>query len=107
MSEETSRAIITLSAVALGWLLGTGTSWFREFWTRRRIRRALLQEIEDLRLMFLEAKTILEEALRITLQTGVYDGLPHQAPNHIYKNHFHVIAPHLSLAERLSFNRIY
>jgi hypothetical protein len=104
MSNETSRAMITLAAVALGWLLGTFTGLFKELWTRRRIRRAMIQEIQDIRFMFLEGKPILEEALRITLQTGIYDGLPHQTPTHIYTNHFHVIAPHLKLGERFSFN---
>jgi len=107
MENETSRALVTLGAVALGWLLSTITGWGKENRQRRRIKVALLQEIQDIRLILLESKNTLEEALRITLQTGVYDAVPHQTPTHIYKNHFHVVAPYLNLSQRMSFGRIY
>lgn len=107
MRDETARSIVTLLAVTLGWVLGTFTSWIRQRHKRRQVRLALIQEIEDTRLIFLESKATLEEALRITLQTGVYHAVPHQTPNHIYKNHFHLVAPYLKLTERMSFNRIY
>ena len=102
-----AELILPLVGVILGWILGEGTHWLREVFRRRRLRKALLVELEDLGSWLDRARRENETALRATANLKLPASLSLAIPTHVYDKYFAEISPWLSRSERFSYASIF
>ena len=99
--------LVTLGAVALGWILGETTGWLKSKRKVNNLKNALFEEIKD-GLSWLERNQLtLEKIIQLIVLNHYAEEAPVPVPTHIYDTHFPEISVHLTRSERISYNSIY
>lgn len=102
-----TSALVTLSAVFLGWLLGQGATLLRERRMRRRILKALMEELFDSE-SYVRRNLINSELLIQTVEVKAFLGFsPILVPQTVFDRYYADIIMWLSRGERMSFSAIY
>jgi hypothetical protein len=100
-------ALITLSAVVLGWFLGQGATLLREWRSRRRILKALTEELLDCE-SYVRRNLISTELLIQTIEVKAFLGFsPILVPQTVFDRYYGEIVMWLTRGERMSFAAIY
>ena len=100
-------ALITLGAVFLGWFLGQGATLLREWRNRRRIVRALTDELLDCE-SYLRRNLINSELLIQTIEVKAFLGFsPILVPQTVFDRYYVDIVMWLTRGERMSFAAIH
>lgn len=99
--------LVTLGAVALGWLLGETTGWFKSKKRITVLKKALFEEIQDALPLLRRNQLTLEEIIQLATIKYLPEDSPVPVPTHIYGKHFAEISVYLSRSERVSYNSIY
>ncbi len=107
MDESYQKAILALVSVFVGWLLGRGTDLFQLWWNNRRLKKALIIELEDLLDWFHKFHLQLARALQIYSVKGVEPSIPLKITHPIYTNFYEDICHKLSREQRRSFELIH
>lgn len=111
MAESTGlniiSSLVTLGAVALGWLLGETTGWFKSKKRITVLKKALFEEIQDASSWLRRNQLTLEEIIQLSTIEYLSEVSPVSVPVHIYDKHFPEISVYLSRSERISYNSIY
>lgn len=111
MSEGSNSSVlsyvITLGAVAIGWVLGETSGWFKKRYSVRNLKKSLFLEIEDCHSWLLRNQITLEHLIQLAVLKEVGEFGPVEVPTYIYDNHIPQILPHLSRSERISYISIY
>lgn len=105
--KETITQIVTLLAVVLGALLGVGIDFIRKQIEIRRIKRAIIQELEDCRAWLLRNKLTVEHLIQLSVLKQEMNERPVPVPTHIYTTHYAAVAVRFNKHERVSINSIH
>jgi hypothetical protein len=104
---EIPSALITLGAVLLGWFLGQGSTVVREWRARRRILRALLEELFDCA-SYVERNILTSELLVQTVEVHAFLGFaPVHVPQTVFDRYYPDVVVRLRRGERISFSAIH
>jgi len=99
--------LVTLGAVALGWVLGETTGWFKNKQRINNLKKALFEEIQDALSWLKRNQLTLEKTIQLATKEYLSEDGPVSVPTHIYAKHFPEISVYLSRSERVSYNSIY
>lgn len=107
MSDQIVSNIVTLVAVALGWLLGEATGLIKSWRKTSSIRRALTAELEDMLQWASDVEiTVINMARKLARKETPNDILVKIA-HPVFSEHFPQVCIDLTTAERLSFIAIH
>lgn len=108
MTDDASEKLfIALASVTIGWVLAQGSTLLKEWWDRRRLKRAIDQEIEliadqlkgvvptYMRLIALDAHGVLEPTI------------PRRLQNYLFNDHYAKVALGFNHAQRLQLQAIH
>jgi hypothetical protein len=101
------RELVTIAAVAFGWLLAQITDVIRWMYASRKLRQGLLYELKDIdaqleRILHIHARQIQIYALR-----GVEPCAALPAPNMFFHQYFRDAFPYLNREQRLSYQLVH
>jgi hypothetical protein len=99
--------VITLLAVVVGASLGVGIDLIRKKCETRRIKRAIIQELEDCRAWLLRNKLTVEHLIQLSVIKQEFNNRPVPVPTHVYTDHFASVAIYFNKHERVSINSIH
>src|SRR5207247_2309025 len=100
-------ALITLGAVFLGWFLGQGATLLREWRSRRRIVKALTEELLDCE-SYVRRNLINSELLIQAIEVKAFLGFsPILVPQTVFDRYYGDIVMWLTRGERMSFAAIH
>lgn len=101
------KVLLALISVFLGWLLAQLSGIVKERLTRRRIRKCLLEELQELQIEL--SHTLLKYArqLQIHALQGIDNTLSLPLSNHIFKNYYKDAVLSLSQTQRMSYQLIH
>src|SRR5580700_7113935 len=102
-----TSAFITLGAVFFGWFLGQGATLLREWRTRKRILKALMEELFDCESYV--RRNLINSALLIqAIEVKAFLGFaPIFVPQTVFDGYYGDIVMWLTRGERMSFAAIY
>lgn len=101
------KVIVGLAAVVTGWLLAQASGIVKDRLNRRRIRRGLLQELEELSEELNRNSLYYARQLQIYALRGIGDDIPLFLSNHIFKNYYKDAVLSLNQAQRISLQMIH
>ena len=99
--------LVKLGAIFLGWLLGEGTRWIREYYRIRNLKKALISELQDCRSQLLRNKLTLRYIIQHSFLGEPFDIVPAKIQTHIFDKYFPEISIYLGSSERISLNSIH
>jgi hypothetical protein len=102
-----NKVLIALIAVIIGWALGQGTVLAREFYRSWRLKRALLEELEDLREQLERVVMSYRRQLQMYALNGIEPATPITLPNLFFKQYYKDVFYDLNRQQRLSFQLIH
>ncbi len=102
-----NRVVIALIAVVIGWALAQGTVLVRDFYRSWRLKRALLEELEDLREQLERVVISYRRQLQVYALNGIEPAIPNALPNLFFKQYYKDVFYDLNRQQRLSFQLIY
>jgi hypothetical protein len=101
------KVVIALIAVVIGWVLAQGTVLFRDFYRSWRLKRALLEELEDLREQLERVVISYSRQLQVYALNGIEPATPNALPNLFFKQYYKDVFYRLNRQQRLSFQLIH
>lgn len=101
------KAALPVACVFLGWLLGQGAIVIRDWRSRRRLKKGLETELEDLRSELRRVTMIRQRQLQVLTLGGIEAAYPTPINNFFYKHHFKDVFAHLNREQRLSYQHIH
>ncbi len=93
--------------VIIGWGLSQFTDLLKIKLRRRKLKRALYQELAETGRWLATAKHVQEKSIQLSAHKALPEELQVPIPIHIYDNYFHELSIYLSEPERVAFNSIY
>ena len=102
-----SEGILPLAGVIVGWLLAQVSGIVKELWNRRRVRKCLLEELEELQLQLDQSLLKYARQLQIHALHGIDHHLSLGLSNHIFQNHYKEAVLSLNQAQRISYQMIH
>lgn len=101
------KILLSLVSVAFGWLLGQGTTLLRDWWAARKLRAALLTELEDIQDQLQRVITIHSRQLQIFGLQGMEPSAALPIHNMFFRQYFKEAFAHLNRAQRISYQLIH
>jgi hypothetical protein len=99
--------IVTLLAVVVGAALGVGIDFIRKKLEIRRVKLAIVQELEDSRAWLLRNKLTVEHLIQLSVLKQELNQCPVPVPTQIYANNYASVAIYFNKHERVSINAIH
>jgi hypothetical protein len=87
-SYSDNKVIIALIAVVIGWALGQGTALAKELYRSWRLKRALLEELEDLREQLERVAMGYRRQLQMYALNGIEPVTPNVLSNLFFKQYY-------------------
>ncbi len=106
-SYSDNKVIIALIAVVIGWALGQGTALARELYRSWRLKRALLEELEDLREQLERVAMGYRRQLQMYALNGIEPVTPNVLSNLFFKQYYKDVFYGLNRQQRLSFQLVH
>jgi hypothetical protein len=106
-SYQDNKIVIALIAVLVGWVLAQGTALFMDFYRSWRLKRALLEELEDLREQLERVVMSYRRQLQMYALNGIEGATPHALLNLFFKQYYKDVFYRLNRQQRLSFQLIH
>ena len=107
MENQESRVALSLLSVFLGWVLGQGTTVFRDWRTRNRLKESLFLELSDLRVQVERRgfgyKRYVQGATIGLIEQSVHNSIH----SYFFDNHYKDIFSKLNRNQRLSYQLIH
>jgi hypothetical protein len=104
---DDTRLVIGLSSVALGWLLAQFTGVFKDWHRTRKIKRCLIEELDELKTELNRTLLIYTRQLQIYAKNGIGNESPSPLSNHIFKNYYKDAVLGLNTQQRISMQLIH
>jgi hypothetical protein len=104
---EDPKLIIVLASIFVGWLLAQLTGTVKEWLKCRKIRKCLLEELEELQCELERVLMVYSRQLQIHALQGVDNSSPAQLSNHIFKNYYKDAVLSLNKNQRISMQLIH
>jgi len=101
------KVLISLIAVALGWLLGQGTALAKDWWAARKLRKGLLVELEDIQDQLQRVVMIHSRHLQIFAINGMEPASSLPIHNMFFSQYFKETFSHLNREQRISYQLIH
>lgn len=101
------KVIISLASVFVGWLLAQLTGLLKDIHYRRRIKKSLLSELDEIRDEAKRTQLIYIRQLQIFGNGAVGNEVPAPLANHIFKNYYKDAVLILNKTQRTSFQMIH
>ncbi|WP_375592285.1 hypothetical protein [Chitiniphilus eburneus] len=105
MSYE--KLFTTLASVIVGWLLAQITGSIKEVWKIRKIKKCLIEELQELEEELERTKMIYAKSIQIHALSGIGTEIPTPLSNHIFKNYYKDAVLSLSKQQRISYQLIH
>jgi hypothetical protein len=102
-----SKALLSLLSVVLGWFLAQGATLLRDWWTTRKLRRGLLEELGDVQAQLERVVMIHARNLQIYGARGMASAAALPIQNMLFQQHFKDAFSHLKREQRLSYQLIH
>lgn len=102
-----NKVVIALIAVVVGWLLARGTDLVVNVYRSWRLKRALLEEIEDLREQLERVVMNYSRLLQVYALNGIEPAIPIELPNLFFKQYYKDVFYRLNRQQRISFQLIH
>ena len=103
---DTEKLLIGLASVGVGWVLAQFTSVAKDWLYARRIRKALLEELSELKSELDRTLMILSRQLQIHGIEGIDNEAPVPISNHIFSNYYKDAVLTLNKEQRISYQLI-
>lgn len=107
MSETDLKILLALSGAVTGWILAQAATVIRFFWRRRWLRRALLEELYDVKWDLEQTQTFLEELIKIAAIGMIAPGTHTPIRTPIYSGFFGEACSALTREQRKSYKQIH
>lgn len=101
------KVLLSLVSVVVGWLLAQGTAFAKDYWSARKIKRGLVQELLDLQLQMQPVVMLYTRHLQIYALGGVDPNGHLPISNAFFKQYYKDVMLYLNSAERRSFQLIH
>jgi hypothetical protein len=107
MSENWEKFIQSIILILIGAFLGQATSLFQEWRNNRRLKKALIYELEYLQDYLIELQITYKATLKIYSQKTIDSTLPLKIAHPIYSNHYKDVCHKLNKYQRQSYDLIH
>lgn len=107
MNESTQKALLSLLSVIVGWFLAQGTTLISTWWKTRRLKKALLTELDDVAHRLAMVERFYGRKLQIYALDGVEVDATVKLTNPIYSKYYPEICFKLNRAQRSSYELIH
>ena len=101
------NSMFAVIGVLLGWFLVQGADLIKNWWNNKRIRKALLTELEDLQQQLEMLEQFYVQELQLVVHETVYPELPIRLANPIYIKHYTDVFLKLNYEQRNSYQTIH
>jgi len=101
------KVVLSLASVVVGWVLAQATTTVREWWTAKRLKRGLLEELEDIGSQLPRAAMIYARHLQVFALRGCDPSMPLPINNLFFKQYYKDVFHRLSREQRLSYQLIH
>lgn len=102
-----NKVVIALIAVVVGWVLAQGTALIIDFYRSWRLKRGLLEELEDLREQLERVVLSYRRQLQVYALNGIEPAIPIDLPNLFFKRYYKDVFYRLNRQQRLSLQLIH
>ncbi len=102
-----SKLFLGLASVTAGWFLAQFTSFLKEWFKVRKIKRCLLEELDELKSEFERTLLIYARQLQIHALGGIDNGAATKLSNHIFNNYYKDAVLSLNKDQRISYQLIH
>jgi hypothetical protein len=99
--------VLPLVGVVVGWVLAQFTDIMRYWWRKRRLRKALYQEVWDVGRRLGTTRTTCATLIQLLTHKAVGNEIPLPIPTHIFDTHYAEVSVDLSEHERVAFATIF
>jgi hypothetical protein len=106
-ASDPKITILPLVGVALGWFLAQATGLIKEIWNRHRVRKCLVEELDELHNELRRTQLQYARQLQIHALQGIDNGVPLKLSNHIFENFYKDAVLSLNQHQRISFQMIH
>ena len=107
MTIEYEKIVIGLASVLAGWVLAQFTGILKDFLRLRKIRKCLLEELDELKSELERTLLIYSRMLQIYSLKGIDNGVPSPLSNHIFTNYYKDAVLGLNKEQRISYQLIH
>jgi hypothetical protein len=102
-----NKVFISLVSVGTGWVLAQGTALIRDFYVSLKLKRALLNELEDIREQLERIAMGYQRSLQFYALRGIEPVVPNAVPNLFFKQYYKEVFYRLNREQRLSYQLIH
>ncbi|WP_271272392.1 hypothetical protein [Aliamphritea hakodatensis] len=103
---DTNKLFIGLASVGAGWVLAQFTSVAKDWLYTRKVKIALLEELDELKEELDRTIIILSRQLQIHAIKGIDNGVATPLSNHIFSNYYKDAVLSLNKQQRISYQLI-
>jgi hypothetical protein len=101
------KVFIALISVGTGWLLAQGTALIKDWWTARKLKSGLLNELEDIKEQICRIALIYERKIQIHSHKGIEPSVAIEIHNFFFKQYYKDVFSRLNRPQRLSYQLIH
>ena len=101
------KVLISLVSIGVGWALGRGTEVVKDFYQSWKLKKALLEELDDIREQLLRVRLSYTRQLQIYANQGLEGGGTIAVPNLFFKEFYKDVFARLNREQRLSYQMIH
>lgn len=101
------KVVISLTSVAVGWLLAQGTAFLKDWWEARKLRAGLLTELEDIQDQLQRVVMTHSRQLQIFALKGMEPTSALPVQNMFFRQYFKEVFSHLNRSQRISYQLIH
>jgi len=101
------KVVISLISVLVGWMLAQGTTFAKDFWTARKLKKGLLHELEDIKEQLQRVVMIHRRQLQIYALKGMEPTASLPVHNMFFKQYYKDVLSRLNREQRLSYQLIH
>jgi hypothetical protein len=101
------KVLLALISVFVGWLLAQLSGIVKDRLTRRRIRKCLLEELQELQIELNHTLLKYARQLQVHALQGIDNNVPLPLSNHIFRNYYKDAVLSFSQTQRMSYQLIH
>ena len=97
----------SLISVVLGWILGQGTTLFRDFRTDRKLKKSLLLELSDIQIQLYRTRLSFQRQIELFSRHKIDPSTQVQIKSYFFDHHYKDVFNKLNRDQRMSYQVIH